>query len=233
MYEIDVSTISGFLAALWAVINGILSFDAEAYIAVLSQDGGGRIALAILFLSTLSLSIGQSVVLFVNRVSRRRFILSLVLSATLLMIGVFIWATAVWLLAETIFDAHQPFRNIFIVVALSYAPLLYGILVLIPYLGSIIYVVLRVWILLVLLLAVQAFFGFGWFPAIVCSLLGWFILELVVRFPAITAVEQWLWRMTSGKEELEETQNIVEEFVQSVRLSAEAWEDEDNDGHRD
>jgi hypothetical protein len=47
-----------------------------------------------------------------------------------------------------------------------------------------------------------------------------------VRIPAITAVEQWLWRVFSGKENLADTQDIVTEFVQSVRKSAEAWEDE-------
>ena len=233
MNNFDVSTIGDFLATLWAVIQGVLSFDPDVYIAVLTQDGGGRIAVAVLFLGTFSLSVGQSVVLFANRVGRRRFVLSLLLSATLLVVGVYIWATAVWLLAATIFDAQQSFRNVFIVVALSYAPLLYGFLVLLPYLGNIIYIVLRVWILLVLLMAVHALFGFSWFAAVVCSFLGWLILELVVRIPAITAVEQWLWRITSGKAELAETHDIVTEFVQSVRQSAQAWEVEDNDEHRD
>lgn len=229
MDQLDVTTFGGFLISLWEVITGVLSFDADAYIAVLTQDGGGRMAVAVLFISTLSLSIGQSVVLFANRVGRRRFILSLGLSATLLVIGVFIWTTAVWLLAATLFDSHQSFQAVFIVVALSYAPLIYGFLVLLPYLGNIIYVILRVWILLVLLMAVQALFDFNLFAAIVCSFLGWLILELIVRIPAITAVERWLWRMTSGKEDLEDTQDIVTEFVQSVHDSAEAWEDEDDE----
>ena len=226
MYQIDVSTIGGFLISLWEIITGVLSFDPDAYIAVLTQPGGGRMAVAVLFVSTLSLSIGQSVVLFANRVGRRRFVLSLVLSATLLVVGVYIWATAVWLLAATLFDAQQSFSNVFIVVALSYAPLIYGFLVLLPYLGNIIYMVLRVWILLVLLMAVQALFNFGWFDAVLCSFLGWLVLELIVRIPMITAVEQWLWRVFSGKDNLADTQDIVTEFVQSVRQSAEVWEDE-------
>jgi hypothetical protein len=81
--------------------------------------------------------------------------------------------------------------------------------------------------------AVQALFGFGWFAAVVCSFFGWLILELVVRIPAITAVEQWLWRVTSGKAELAEIHDIVTEFVQSVRQSAQEWEVEDDDEHRD
>jgi hypothetical protein len=229
MYEIDVSTISGFLLSLWAIITGVLSFDADAYIAVLTQDGGGWMALAVLFVSTLSLSVGQSVVLFANRVGRRRFVLSLALSALLLIVGVYIWTTAVWLLAATLFNAHQSFRAVFIVVALSYAPLIYGFLVLLPYLGNLIYTVLRVWILLVLLIAVQALFGFSWFEAVLCSFLGWLVLELIVRIPMITAVEGWLWRVFSGKDELEDTDDIVSEFVQSIRASAQEWEDEDNE----
>ena len=227
MYEIDVSSIGSFLVTLGEIIKGVLSFDSNAYLAVLQQPGGGRIAVAVLFLSTLSLSLGQSVVLFANRVGRRRFVLSLGLSATLLFVGVFIWTTAVWLIADTLFNTTQSFSAVFIVVALSYAPLLYGFLVLLPYLGNIIYIVLRVWIMLVLLIAVHALFGFSWFAAVVCSLLGWFILELIVRIPAITAVERWLWRLFSGKYEMEDTHDIVTEFVQSVRTSAEEWEEED------
>ncbi len=233
MYEIDVSTLGGFIVTLWEIIRGVLSFDANAYLAVLSQEGGGRISLSVLFLSTLSISLGQSVVLFANRVGRRRFIMSLILSAILLIIGVYIWTTAVWLLSATLFDSHQSFQTVFIVVALSYAPLIYGCLVLLPYLGNIIYMVLRVWIFLVLLMAVQALFGFSLFDAILCSFLGWVILELIVRIPAITAVEHWLWRVFSGKEELGETQDIVAEFVQSVRQSAQKWEEEDDHEHRD
>ena len=229
MYEIDVSSIGCFLVTLWEIIRGVLSFDADAYLAVLNQDGGGRVAFAVLFLCTLSLSFGQSVVLFANRVGRRRFVLSLVLSALLLIVGVFIWTTAVWLLATTLFNANQSFRAVFIVVALSYAPLIYGFLVLLPYLGNIIYIILRVWILLVLLIAVQALFGFSWFEAVLCSFLGWLVLELIVRIPMITAVEQWLWRVFSGKDELEDTEDIVTEFMQSVRESAQEWEEEDNE----
>lgn len=229
MYQIDLSSISDFLVSLWQIITGVLSFDADAYIAVLTQPGGGRMAVAVLFVSTLSLSVGQSVVLFANRVGRRRFVLSLLLSATLLVVGVYIWTTAVWLLAATLFAADQSFSNVFIVVALSYAPLVYGFLVLLPYLGNIIYILLRIWILLVLLLAVQALFGFGLFAAIICSFMGWVILELIVRIPLITAVEQWLWRLFSGKDSLAPTQDIVTEFVQSVRASAQNWEGEEEE----
>ncbi|MCZ7667812.1 MAG: hypothetical protein M5U34_11655 [Chloroflexi bacterium] len=226
MYNFDVSTLSGFLAALWVVINGVLFFNADIYLVVLTEDGGGRLSLAVLFLGTLSLSIGQSVVLFANRVNRRRFVLSLLLSAALLVVGVYLWATAVWLLATFLFGGQQSFRNVFIVVALSYAPLLYGFLVLLPYLGNIIYMALRIWILLILLMAVQALFAFGWFEAIVCSLLGWLILELIVRLPMITAVERWLWRITSGKYEMVDTEDIVTEFADRMRQSVQAWENE-------
>jgi hypothetical protein len=228
LYEFDTSTIVGFVTAVWAVIQGVLSFDPDAYLAVLKYDNGGQIAVAALFVSTLSLSVGQSVVLFANRVRRRRFLFSLLLSAVLLIVGVFIWTAAVWGLAGTLFGSRQSFSTVFIVVALSYAPLIYGFLVLLPYLGNIIYVVLRIWIMLVLLLAVQALFGLALWQAVLCGLFGWVVLELIVRVPAITAVEQWLWRITSGKDEMVGTEDLVAEFIQSVRHSAEAWEEENH-----
>jgi hypothetical protein len=219
MYDFDLTTIGGFLTSLWALIQGILALDGQAYVAVLTQEGGGRLSFAVLFLAALSITVGQSVVLFANQVRRSRFAISLILSTTLLIAGVLFWSLTVWLLATNLFGSEQSLRNTIIVVSLSYAPLLYGFLVLLPYLGNILYVVLRIWILLNLLLAITAVFNLSLWAALACGLLGWLALEAITRLPVIVNMEAWLWRLIADKRELRTTDEIVDSFVEELRAS--------------
>ncbi|MFO7540185.1 MAG: hypothetical protein R6X32_19255 [Chloroflexota bacterium] len=217
MYHFDLTTISGFLASLWALLWGVLTFDPDAYIAALTQPGGMRLSLAVLFLAGISLTLGRSVVLFANRVGRRRFILSLVLSALLLITGILFWAATVQLLANYLFGTQQTFESVLIVVSLSYAPLIYGVFILLPYLGRPLDLILHIWILLNVIGGVMAILPLGLWQALICCLLGWAILELVTRLRVVTAVQSGLWRLTTGLPELLTTEVAVEGFVQALR----------------
>jgi hypothetical protein len=217
MYTFDLTTISGFLSSLWALLWGVLSFDPDAYLAALTQTGGARLSVAVLFLAGISLTLGRSVVLFANRVGHRRFFLSLVLSALLLVAGVLFWAATVQLLASYLFGTQQSFRSVLIVVSLSYAPLIYGVFILLPYLGRPLDFILHIWILLNVIGAVMAILPLGLWQALLCCLLGWAVLELVTRLPVVTAVQSGLWRLTTGVPELLTTEVAVEGFVQELR----------------
>lgn len=227
MYTFDLTTIGGILASLWALIWGVLSFDPDAYVAALTQTGGARLSLAVLFLAGLSITIGRSVVLFANRVGRRRFFFSLVLSSLLLITGVLFWSATVWLLASNLFGAQQPFRSVLVVVSLSYAPMIYGVFVLLPYLGTLLDIALRFWILLNVIGAVMVILPLLWWQALLCCLLGWILLELVIRLPLITAVESDLWRLTTGALEMLATEEVVESFIEELRAYSQPFSTDD------
>jgi hypothetical protein len=217
MYTFDLTTIQGFLTSLWALLWGALSLDPDAYQSALDQKGGARLSLAVLFLAGLSITFGRSVILFANRVPRRRFFLSLVLSSLLLIAGVFFWAATVWLLATYLFGVKEPFRSVLIVVSLSYAPMIYGVFVLLPYLGTPVDIGLRIWILIGVVVAVYTLLPLALWQALLCCLLGWVALEWVVRLPLVTAVESGLWRLTTGVPEILSTEDMVESFIQEIR----------------
>lgn len=220
MYQFDLTTIGGFLASMWVLIQGVLSLDPQAYSAALTQEGGGRLSLAVLFVAGVSITIGQSVVLFANRLPRRRFIVSLVLSSLLLLVGVLFWAASVWVLATYVFGAERSIRLVMIVVSLSYAPMLYGVFVLVPYFGNILYIFLRIWILIALVWAVTVIFPLAIWQAMICCLLGWLMLEVVTRLPVVTAVENWLWFKTTGAREILPTEDVVDRFVRELRAAS-------------
>lgn len=224
MYQLDVSTLSGFLASFWYLATGALHFDPNAYIAAATQDGGAVLTITILFWAGLSITLGQSVVLFANRVSKRRFAISLVTFAAIFVLSIFVWAAIIWSAAELIFDAQRPYRSVLIVVALSYAPFLFGFLVLLPYLGNIILAILRVWVYLSILLSVAELYQFSLLNAFVCTFLGWLLIEFFTHFPPlrIEALKDWVWRVTTGTDQEMQSQEIVDRYVHLSKQAIDA-----------
>lgn len=216
MYEIDISTLDGFIATVWQLLSGILRLDPDAFRAVVASSADGQLALVILFISGLSITLGQSVVLFANRISRTRFVFSLIMSTAWLVLGVVFWAVTIWLVAATLFDTQRPLPAVLAVVAISHAPYLFGLLVLLPYLGNIIYQILRIWTLLALTVGVMVLFEFSLATAVLCGFLGWLILELIARLRLISAIDNWFWRFATGTPRQMSTQDMVDQYVETA-----------------
>lgn len=223
MADSDVNSLADFIETVWQLISGVLRLDPDAYRALLAAPNGWKLALAILLIASISYTLGQSVVLFANRVNRRHFIFALAISSLSLVIIVLFWAGSIWISAEILFDVRQPFEQILSAVAISFAPLLFGFLILLPYFGNIVFVVLRIWVLLAIIVGVRLTFQFGFWEALLCSILGWAVLELLTRIPflQIRRFSNWLWRLSTGTEEQLETAEIVTQFVDQANLPAE------------
>lgn len=191
----------------------------EAATALLDLSEPVHLSLLILFLSGLSLTVGESIVLFANQVSWPRFVLSVVLSATLLMLSVVLWAGSIWVIAGLLFQAERPFGDLLIIVSFSYAPLMLGFLVLLPYLGNIILHLLNIWTFLATLAAVAFVYQFGFWQALTCTALGWVSLELLTRLPVvnISRLDSLLWRLSTGKPRALSVEDIVEQYVRQAR----------------
>ncbi|MDX1413699.1 MAG: YIP1 family protein [Candidatus Promineifilaceae bacterium] len=221
MAEYDVSSISGLLSTLWQVIVQVLRLNEAAYVAAVSISESWKIGLFILITAGLSYTLGQSVVLFANRVTRRNFYISLTISALSLAFNVILWAFTIWLLAEILFGGRQSLAVVLTVVAISFAPYLFGFLILIPYLGNIIGYVLRIWVLLAVIVGVSAAFQFSFWQALACSALGWILLELLsrIRFLQYNRLDNWLWRVSTGTEQRLLTEDIVEQYIEQEKTS--------------
>jgi hypothetical protein len=96
-------------------------------------------------LSGLSEAIGQSVVLFANRVRPARFLLSLIVTAILHLLGFFIWVGSFWFVILLVLDAPIPLKPLLIIVGVSYVPILFGFLGFLPYAGQPIMQLLYAW----------------------------------------------------------------------------------------
>jgi hypothetical protein len=212
-------TLLTFLQLMGDLISGVLRLNPEVFQVALDSSIAGVFSLIILFLAGISDTVGHSVVFFANRVPRRRFLFAIFVEALVFVIGVFFWAGSIWMMGSLIFDAHQSYGYVVRTVALGYAPLLFGFLILLPYLGNIIFVLLRIWVLLAVLVGVSVAYDFGFWPALTCSVLGWVFLTFLARLPflRIDRVDKILWQLSTGVEQELNTQEAVDEFMRSSR----------------
>ncbi len=163
--------LSDVLELVWrALLLDPAAFQAAAFI-----PAARRAAYAVAFLAGASELGGQGVILLLNRVRPWRFVLSLCLSGLVYVAGVAATAFGLWLTAEVVLrQATGPFALLG-VVALSYAPRLFGFFVLAPYFGEVLNRVLDVWVLVALVLGLRVAFGLPFASALLCAGLGWLV----------------------------------------------------------
>jgi hypothetical protein len=132
MYTIDTSSIISSLQSLWGLVVGALRLDPAVFKFLLNSHNGSWLALLVLFLGGVSEALGQSVALLVNRVSRRRFFVGLLITGIIVAVGFLVWVSTIWLSATFIFGVREPIIRVLLEVSLAYAPYLFGFLISFP-----------------------------------------------------------------------------------------------------
>jgi hypothetical protein len=135
----------------------------------------GWLVVGVVFLAGVSTLLGESSILFVNRVRRSRFVVSLIMNGIIFLISYFVWGLTVYLVARVLFATVPPWEQFVRMVGLSTAPLVFGFLVLIPWMGTFIGKLLSIWSLLILTNIVQFEFQITFWAAVFCVGLGWLV----------------------------------------------------------
>ncbi len=170
-----------FLPELWDLLGGALALHGQVYVEALAFEGAIPAALAIVLAAGLSEAFGQSIVLFANRVKPARFFFSLFVDALLFTFGYVFLVLSTWLVCRLPGAPHLSLRELALVLAMSYAPMLFAFLTALPYFGSALLNALRVWHLLAMVVAVAAAGGIDVFAAATYVGLGWFVMMLAQR----------------------------------------------------
>ena len=153
----------------------------DTFFLVQQAPWGLWIALGIVLFAGLSHTLGQSIVLFVNRVKPSRFLYSLLLFTTLYAFGFLFWTLSVWLVGTQLFGREANLRAVVQAVGIGYAPYLFSFFILTPYFGSLIATALSLWSFVAILLAVQVTLQLSFGQALLCSALGWLLWQLLHR----------------------------------------------------
>lgn len=204
-----------YLWSVWRAIQLGLRLQPDAVQIADTYPYATWIAFGVVMAAGISLLLGQSVILFLNQVRPGRFVTSLVINGLLLAVGWVVWTTAVWAIGSRLFVEQPHFLLVLRLIGLSYAPLVFGFLILIPYMGPFVQRLLYVWSFLVALRAVAFTFQVGFWPALLCVGLGWIALMLLTATVGrpVVKMRNWMWHRITGTRKDASAQELLQQFA--------------------
>ena len=216
-----------YISLVFTAIGYALRLDERVYAAAVVHPRGVEIILGVVFLAGVSMFLGQSVILFVNRVRRGRFVFSLLTNGVVFVISYLIWGLAIAFIGWLMFDVEA--KDLVIVAALvglSTAPLVFGFLILIPYAGPAVGMLLNVWQLLIMITVVEFTFRVGTIAAIICVGLSWLLMLILTNTIGrpVVRLRNALYRKVTGSDLESTTQDILLEFSGGQGLAGQASE---------
>ncbi len=200
---------------MWVGSMEAMRLNPRAFEIVESRPDTAWVVLAVAIVGGASLLLGQSVILFVNRVRPARFVASLLLNGVVFALSLMIWGAAIWLTSRVLYPNEIPLTKALRLTGMGAAPYVFGFLVLLPYAGNFIGKVLAVWSFLVVLAAMTSLAAGNFGPALICTVLGWLVVMVMsatIGRPVIY-VRNALWRRLTGADMDASVQDILGQFA--------------------
>ena len=167
--------------SFWTLISGVLLLKSETFAAINDLPLSTISAVLVVLLAGLSQTFGQSVMLFINRVRPLRFFFSIAIAAIIFVFNYNFWVLSTWVVARWIFSVDLSLIEVIKTLGFSYAPLLLGFLMVIPYFGMPILIILSVWALIAIAVGLGTVSDLGIWQAFECCLGGWLVLQISQR----------------------------------------------------
>jgi hypothetical protein len=190
-----------FIASVWLVIWGVLTGDQSVTEWFRVHPLSLEMAITVAALAGISTLLGDSVVLFLNRVRGWRFGVTMLLNALGVVLLYALQALVIAIVGPLIVGHTPGLATVTRGVMLATAPLIFGFLVLIPYLGPAIARVLQAWGLLVLWLVNDVLFDTDLWTALLITGIGWGVMQLLSW--SLSRPVNWIgdgiWRLATGK----------------------------------
>ena len=178
---LSITTSNTAIDYFWNLVSGVLLLNSATFESINNLPLGLVASILVVLLAGISQTLGQSVMLFINRVSPLRFLLSVLVAAVLFVFNYNFWVLSTWLVARWLFDVVLPLVTVIKTLGFSYAPLLLGFLMVIPYFGMPILIVLSIWTIMAIATGLGAISSLGIWQAFECCLGGWLVLQLSQR----------------------------------------------------
>lgn len=203
--------VGDFLNSLWRAIVGVWSLDSSMAEWFRSDPMSLQISITIAMLAGISTLLGNSVVLFLNRIRGWRFGVSLVFNGVSMVTLFVVQAVVIALIGYLFTGDRLTFFQAARAVMLATAPLLFGFLELAPYVGPGIARVLQIWSLLALWTIVAVIYQVGYWEALLITGVGWAVMQGLSWALArpLSALGNWIWKALSGSPTLLTAQDIL------------------------
>ncbi len=206
-----------YIDYLFQVIRYALRLDPQLYGFVNATPESRWLVFGVVFLAGASTLLGQSVVLFANRVRRGRFVMSLVFNGIVFIVSYFVWGLTIAVIGQLLFPDELSVWGVVRMVGLSTAPLIFGFFILIPWMGPFIGKILNIWSFLILVSVVQFGFQVDLVRALIVVGIGWLIMIVLNNLIGrpIVALRNRLWHMVAGTSLDADTQDLLLQFSKS------------------
>lgn len=177
-----------------------MTFERAAFQAVAGSAGARNMAIVIVFFAGVSQTLGESLVLFLNRVRPARFLASLALTGLVFVANVIATAVSLQIGALLLAEVRLELPAIIGIQALANAPRLVGVLVLMPYLGQLVSRILDVWVLALTVFGLHFGLQIPIFIAAGAALAGWIVMQLLLMLfgAPLSALVGRMRRFVSG-----------------------------------
>jgi hypothetical protein len=185
---------------LGEAVRMALRLDPAVYEMARVPAYGLLLSLSVVLLAALSEAVGQSAVLFLNRLRPGRFALALSIAVISNLLGYWAWATIIWLTVWLVFGQQVAYPTALMAVGFAYAPQLLALFVVIPYFGNLFGIGLSLWSMAAIVVAVSKGMGLEMWQAGLTGLLTWLVIQVWRRSLGrpIYAVGHWIQRGASG-----------------------------------
>ncbi|MEL6494150.1 MAG: hypothetical protein AAFQ41_03380 [Cyanobacteria bacterium J06623_7] len=180
MFIAATATVTAF-DRFWSLVTGVLLLNSETFTLLDRLPLSLLASILVVLLAGLSQTFGQSVMLFVNRVRPLRFILSIAIAGVIFVFNYNFWVLSTWLVARWLLGVDLALVNVIETLGFSYAPLLLGFLMVIPYFGMPILVVLSIWALMAIATGLGIIADLDIWQSFACCLGGWLVLQISQR----------------------------------------------------
>jgi hypothetical protein len=205
----------GLTGDFFRLIGGALTLNGEVLLAARDAPRAYLAAVLLALAAGVSLTLGQCVVLFANRVPPARFAATVFAGAVVYAARLLLWAAGIWVVGLLSPRYALPLSTTFLAVCFGQAPQLFGFFIMLPYMGMSLRRVLDAYSLIVVVAGLRAMLDLPVLPAFLAAGLGWllqaFVAGLLER--PLAGVRSWMWRTASGRAEFESPRTIVDELM--------------------
>jgi hypothetical protein len=186
----------------WVLVGGALTLNGQVLLVARDAPRAYLAAVVLAMAGGVSRMLGQSVVLFANRVPQGRFAATLLAGALAHLARLALWSVAIWLVGVVSPRYSLPLGTTFLAVCFGQAPQLFAVFELLPYVGTSLRRVLDAYSLIVVVAALKVMLDLPVLAAFLAAGLGWllqsFLAGLLER--PLSGVRGWMWRTATGRE---------------------------------
>lgn len=163
---------------IWALFKNSLLLNKETF-EVIKTDQGFQYCLLLFALAVVSKSLGEAGILYINRATKGQYFRGLLGSLAVLGFAAFVWSGCIWLSCRYALGLDLNYQNVFAIVLVSYVPLLFSFLDIIPHVGLLVFKILTIWGLLITITGLHHQFQLTFMQSLACSAIGWVLFYVL------------------------------------------------------